>query len=121
MANDAAQYLSGKLFGRHKLSPVLSPKKTWEGLIGGALVTGMVAAAISSRLSPFHPALSALIGIGISVFGLMGDLLISAVKRDAGVKDTGSVLPGQGGILDRCDSLLLTAPLFAQALLWWSR
>lgn len=121
MANDAAQYVSGKLFGRHTLSPVLSPKKTWEGLIGGALVTGLVAAAISSRLSPFHPALSALIGIGISVFGLLGDLLISAVKRDAGVKDTGSVLPGQGGILDRCDSLLLTAPLFAHALLWWSR
>ena len=120
MASDAAQYVSGKLLGRHKLAPVISPKKTWEGLAGGALVTALVAAAVARLITPFHPAVAALIGVAFSVTGLLGDLLISAVKRDAGVKDTGAVLPGQGGILDRCDSLLLTAPLFAHALIIWS-
>jgi phosphatidate cytidylyltransferase len=121
MSSDAAQYVSGKLFGRHKLAPVISPKKTWEGLAGGALVTGLVAAAVARLITPFHPAVAALIGVAFSVTGLLGDLLISAVKRDAGVKDTGAVLPGQGGILDRCDSLILTAPLFAHALELWAR
>jgi phosphatidate cytidylyltransferase len=120
MANDAAQYVSGKLLGRHKLAPVISPKKTWEGLAGGALVTALVAAAVARLITPFHPATAALLGVAFSVTGLLGDLLISAVKRDAGVKDTGTVLPGQGGILDRCDSLILTAPLFAHALIVWS-
>lgn len=117
--NDAAQYAFGKLFGRHKLAPVLSPKKTWEGLAGGAMTTALVAAAAAHLITPFHPAVAALLGVAFSVFGLLGDLLMSAVKRDAGVKDTGAVLPGQGGILDRCDSLLLTAPLFAHALGLW--
>lgn len=120
MANDAAQYISGKLLGKHKLAPVISPKKTWEGLAGGALVTALVAAGVAHLLTPFHPAFAALLGVIFSVTGLLGDLLISAVKRDAGVKDTGAVLPGQGGILDRCDSLILTAPLFAHALIVWS-
>jgi phosphatidate cytidylyltransferase len=120
MANDAAQYVAGKAFGRHKLAPVISPKKTWEGLAGGALVTALVAAGVARLITPFHPAMAALLGVIFSVTGLLGDLLISAVKRDAGVKDTGAVLPGQGGILDRCDSLILTAPLFAHALIRWS-
>jgi phosphatidate cytidylyltransferase len=120
MSNDAAQYVAGKAFGRHKLAPSISPKKTWEGLAGGALVTALVAAGVARAITPFHPAFAALLGVGFSVTGLLGDLLISAVKRDAGVKDTGAVLPGQGGILDRCDSLILTAPLFAQALVIWT-
>jgi phosphatidate cytidylyltransferase len=119
MVNDAAQYVSGKALGRHRLAPVISPKKTWEGLAGGALVTALVAAGVARQITPFHPAVAALLGVAFSVCGLLGDLLISAVKRDAGVKDTGSVLPGQGGILDRCDSLLLTAPIFAHALVIW--
>ena len=119
MVNDAAQYVSGKALGRHKLAPVISPKKTWEGLAGGTLVTALVAAGVTRQITPFHPAVAALLGVAFSVCGLLGDLLISAIKRDAGVKDTGSVLPGQGGILDRCDSLLLTAPIFAHALVIW--
>ncbi len=117
--NDAAQYVFGKLFGRHQLTPVLSPKKTWEGLAGGALTTAVVAASASRLITPFHPAFAALLGVAFSGIGILGDLLMSAVKRDAGVKDTGAVLPGQGGLLDRCDSLLITAPLFAHALVIW--
>ncbi len=117
--NDAAQYVFGKLFGRHQLAPVLSPKKTWEGLAGGAMTTALVAAAASRLITPFHPAFAALLGVAFSVSGILGDLLMSAVKRDAGVKDTGAALPGQGGILDRCDSLLITAPLFAHGLVIW--
>jgi phosphatidate cytidylyltransferase len=119
MVNDAAQYAVGKLAGRHRLVPSLSPNKTWEGFLGGVAFTSAVAVAASPQLTSFTRVQALLLGVGISAFGLLGDLLISAVKRDAGVKDSGAVLPGQGGVLDRCDSMLIATPLFVHGVLPW--
>jgi phosphatidate cytidylyltransferase len=121
MANDAAQYVVGKALGRHALAPHISPKKTWEGFLGGVVVTALVTCAASSLVSPFHRLEAAVLGAALSVLGLLGDLLVSAIKRDAGVKDTGAVLPGHGGVLDRCDSLLLAAPLYFYGVGFWLR
>ena len=110
--NDVAQYTWGKLFGRHKVIPKVSPKKTWEGLIGGILTTLALAVLIAPYLTPLKPWEAAGAGFIMAVFGFIGDVTISALKRDLGVKDSGSLLPGHGGILDRIDSLTYTAPLF---------
>ena len=110
--NDVAQYTWGKLFGKHKVIPKVSPKKTWEGLIGGNLTTLILAVLIAPYLTPFSFYEAAGAGLIIGVFGFIGDVTISALKRDLGVKDSGSLLPGHGGILDRIDSLTYTAPLF---------
>ena len=110
--NDVAQYTWGKLIGRHKVTPKVSPKKTWEGLIGGVLTTTAVAACLGPYLTPMDVAWSALAGAVIGVAGFLGDITISAVKRDLGVKDTGGLIPGHGGILDRVDSLTYAAPAF---------
>lgn len=112
MANDASQYLCGKLFGRTALAPVISPRKTWEGFAGGVAVTSAVTAAAAPAITGLGRAEAALVGALLASLGLLGDLLVSALKRDVGVKDTGAVLPGQGGVLDRMDSLLLAAPAF---------
>ncbi len=110
--NDVAQYVWGKLFGRHKVIPKVSPKKTWEGLVGGVLTTLALAVLIAPWLTPLTRVESVLAGLLIGVFGFVGDVTISALKRDLGIKDSGSLLPGHGGILDRVDSLTYTAPLF---------
>jgi phosphatidate cytidylyltransferase len=110
--NDVAQYVWGKLFGRHKVTPAVSPKKTWEGLIGGVLTTVALAAFLGPYLTPMDHAWSALAGAVIGVSGFLGDINISAVKRDLGVKDAGGLIPGHGGILDRVDSLTYAAPAF---------
>ncbi len=110
--NDVAQYVWGKLFGKHKILPIISPKKTWQGFIGGFLTTTMVAVFIAPYITPFDTLHAALAGLLISISGFIGDVTISAIKRDIGVKDTGSIIPGHGGILDRIDSLTFTAPLF---------
>lgn len=119
MINDASQYVVGKLMGRHTLAPSISPKKTWEGFVGGVAVTSLVAALAAPLVAPFGPAMGALVGACLASLGLLGDLLVSAIKRDVGVKDTGAVLPGQGGVLDRMDSLILSAPLFYYAVKSW--
>lgn len=119
MINDASQYVVGKLAGRHPMAPVISPKKTWEGLAGGVLVTALVAAAATPLVAPFSRIVGALVGASLALLGVLGDLLVSAIKRDAGVKDTGAVLPGQGGVLDRMDSLILSAPLYFYAVKAW--
>jgi phosphatidate cytidylyltransferase len=119
MSNDAAQYVFGKLLGRTALAPSLSPKKTWEGFIGGLLTTMIVAALAGPLVTPFNAMQGALSGAVLSIAGLLGDLLVSAIKRDAGVKDTGAVLPQHGGMLDRCDSLLFAAPLFFYGARAW--
>jgi phosphatidate cytidylyltransferase len=110
--NDVAQYVSGKAFGRHKASPTVSPGKTVEGLAGGILVTALVAAFVGPFITPLPPGFCAFLGAALSLGGFLGDLTISGVKRDLGLKDTGTLLPGHGGILDRIDSLIFTAPLF---------
>ncbi|MDP3840843.1 MAG: phosphatidate cytidylyltransferase [Methylococcales bacterium] len=110
--NDVAQYLWGKSFGKRKISPKVSPNKTVAGFLGGLLTTTALAVVLAPFLTPLarYEALGAgaLIGLG----GFVGDVTISALKRDIGVKDSGSLLPGHGGILDRLDSLTYTAPLF---------
>ena len=110
--NDVAQYTWGKLIGRHQVTPSVSPKKTWEGLIGGVLTAVAAAAALGPYLTPMDAAWSALAGLVLGVSGFLGDITVSAVKRDLGVKDTGGLIPGHGGILDRVDSLTYAAPAF---------
>jgi len=110
--NDVSQFMWGKAVGRARVMPTVSPNKTWGGLLGGMATTVALALACYRALTPLalHEAVAA--GVMISVFGFVGDVVISAVKRDLGVKDCGALLPGHGGILDRLDSLTFTAPLF---------
>lgn len=110
--NDVAQYVCGKLFGKHKIIPAISPKKTWEGFIGGVFFTTLLATILYSFLTPFSLTIAIVSGLIISMAGFIGDVTISAVKRDLQIKDTGSIIPGHGGILDRVDSLTYAAPLF---------
>ena len=109
--NDVFQYTWGKLFGKHKILPKISPNKTWEGLIGG-IVSITILANILSFFTPFTHIQLTIIGISISIAGFLGDALISAIKRTLKIKDTGTTIPGHGGIMDRLDSLVLTAPVF---------
>jgi phosphatidate cytidylyltransferase len=111
-ANDVAQFVWGKLFGRHKVIPKVSPGKTWEGLIGGIVTTTALSCALAPWLTPLTLLHSLIVGLLLGVAGFVGDITISAIKRDLGIKDSGTMLPGHGGILDRLDSLTYTAPLF---------
>ncbi len=111
-SNDIAQYLWGKSLGKSKVAPKVSPNKTWIGLLGGAATTTLIAYLIGPYLTPMSSLHCALAGLLIGIAGFIGDIVISAVKRDIGVKDSGALLPGHGGILDRLDSLTYTAPLF---------
>ncbi len=110
--NDVSQYVWGKMLGRRKIVPTVSPNKTWEGFLGGVATTTLLALLLAPILTPIEWPMAILAGLGISVGGFVGDVTISALKRDIGVKDSGSLLPGHGGILDRIDSLTYTAPLF---------
>ena len=110
--NDVAQFVWGRLLGRRKVVPAVSPGKTWEGLLGGAATTGLIAALLAPVLTPFDLPSSIAIGLLLAVMGFVGDVTLSAVKRDLGIKDSGALLPGHGGVLDRLDSLTLTAPVF---------
>jgi phosphatidate cytidylyltransferase len=110
--NDIAQYLWGKRFGKTKVIPKVSPNKTLEGLIGGVATTVLLAWLLGGILTPMNAGQSLFAGLIIGCAGFVGDIVMSAVKRDIGVKDSGKLLPGHGGILDRLDSLIYTAPLF---------
>jgi phosphatidate cytidylyltransferase len=109
--NDVAQYIWGRLFGKHPVIPKVSPKKTVEGLLGGLATTLALAVFLGPWLVPMSRLQGAVIGLIAGLGGFLGDVTISAVKRDLGIKDSGTLLPGHGGILDRVDSLLVTAPL----------
>ncbi len=109
--NDILQYLWGKSLGRRKIVPKVSPNKTVEGFLG-AFVSILLLAWVFSFLTPFLWYEALIAGVIISGGGFVGDVVISMVKRDIGVKDSGSLIPGHGGILDRVDSLTYTAPLF---------
>lgn len=109
---DSAAYFVGRSWGRHKMAPLLSPKKTWEGAIGG-LLGSLVAGAVCVPLLglPISLAAGALLGLVGGVVGPLGDLAESLIKRQVGVKDAGHIIPGHGGLLDRADSLLFTGPV----------
>ena len=108
--SDSGAYFAGRFFGRHLLFPSLSPKKTVEGSLGGLLLTVLVVAPISYQLLDFTLTEAIVIAAGVSIFSQCGDLFESALKRILDVKDLGKVFPGHGGVLDRIDSLLFTAP-----------
>jgi phosphatidate cytidylyltransferase len=110
--NDVAQYVWGKCIGRRQALPTVSPKKTCEGLLGGVATTTLLGWLIAPWLTPLHGFAAAAASLLIGVAGFVGDIVMSAIKRDAGVKDSGALLPGHGGVLDRLDSLIFTAPLF---------
>jgi phosphatidate cytidylyltransferase len=110
--NDIFQYFWGKALGRRKVAPTVSPGKTYAGLIGGVLTTVAVATWSGPQITLLDPPRALLAGIIIAVAGFAGDLCISALKRDLNIKDFGATLPGHGGVLDRVDSLVFTAPLF---------
>jgi phosphatidate cytidylyltransferase len=108
--NDSMAYVTGRLLGRHKLWERISPKKTWEGFFGGVIFAMIVSYLAHARLGlNLIDALSFAFLVG--VFGTLGDLLESSLKRKVGVKDSGSILPGHGGILDRFDGVMLAAPM----------
>lgn len=113
VVSDSAQYYAGRAFGRHKLSPLISPKKTVEGAAGGFVVAPLVLALAAHAWLPSLPAIMA-VGTGLVLVGLgiAGDLFESLLKRSAGVKDSSTLIPGHGGVLDRIDALLFAAPVF---------
>lgn len=110
-SSDVFQYVWGKLLGRHKLAPEISPSKTVEGLIGGVLSSTSVGAALW-LITPFNVWQAALIALTINIMGFFGGFVLSAIKRDRDVKDWGSMIEGHGGILDRVDSVSFAAPVF---------
>jgi phosphatidate cytidylyltransferase len=118
-AGDASALLCGSLFGRHKLYPKISPKKTYEGLAGGIVGSIMVALAFALIFIPqLEIGSCILLAIGLGVLGQLGDFTESMLKRGAQVKDSGSLIPGHGGMLDRLDSLLFSAPFLHYSLLF---
>ncbi len=115
---DIAAYLVGKRWGKHKIAPRISPGKSWQGLLASIAATALFSAwilAINSRYQPLQDAL--LIGAAFAVVGLLGDLAESAMKRSAGVKDSGTLIPGHGGLFDRVDALIPCAILAVALLL----
>ncbi len=110
--NDVAAYTFGKFFGRHPLRSNISPKKTWEGAVGALLVSLALPWLLRFSLPHFGALQLVLAGLIVGIGGQLGDLVISVIKRDLGVKDMGAVLSGHGGILDRIDSLIFVSPLF---------
>lgn len=116
-AADIGAFFAGKLFGRVKLAPSISPGKTWEGVLGGLLVVTMLAiAAAQWTSSPF--AVLVPFSVAVAALSIVGDLTVSMFKRTAGLKDSGKLFPGHGGILDRVDSVAAAAPLFALGISW---
>ncbi len=116
--NDILQYISGHLFGKHPFAPKLSPSKTYEGAIGGLLLTSIIGALTLPVIFNINWQTAFFIASLLSICGMLGDLYISYFKRRAKVKNTGTSIPGHGGLLDRIDSLLLTAPVFGLSLIF---
>jgi phosphatidate cytidylyltransferase len=118
--SDVLQYVWGKLLGRIKIAPNLSPSKTVEGFVGGALSATLIGAGLS-WMTPFTPLQAALLSLVIVMMGFFGGLVMSAIKRDRGVKDWGHLIAGHGGFIDRLDSVVFSAPIFFHLVrYWWS-
>ncbi|MFM7336408.1 MAG: phosphatidate cytidylyltransferase [Tabrizicola sp.] len=118
--SDVLQYVWGKLLGRTKVAPNLSPSKTWEGLIGGTLSATAIGTALY-WMTPFTPLQAAGMCLLITLMGFFGGLVMSAIKRDRGIKDWGHLIAGHGGFLDRLDSVIFAAPIFFHVTRWlWS-
>lgn len=117
-SSDVFQYVWGKLLGKRKILPAISPAKTLEGLIGGVLTSTAVGAALW-WITPFNPWQAALVALIINMMGFFGGLVLSAIKRDRGVKDWGSMIEGHGGMLDRVDSISFSAPIFFHIVRYW--
>jgi len=108
--SDVLQYVWGKLLGKHKIAPTVSPNKTWEGFVGGILCASAIGTALW-WLTPYKPLEAAAMSLVVTLLGFAGGLTMSAIKRDRGVKDYGELIPGHGGILDRIDSICFAAPV----------
>lgn len=116
-AADAGAYFAGKLFGRVKLAPSISPGKTWEGVFGGLLVVALLA-VVAAKIGDAELSVLLPFFLAVAALSIVGDLTVSMFKRTAGVKDSGTLFPGHGGVLDRVDSVAAAAPLFALGLGW---
>jgi phosphatidate cytidylyltransferase len=113
MVSDTAQYYSGRAFGRRMLAPVISPKKTVEGAVGGFVCGALILVVAGAWWLPaLAIAFRALLGVALVALGVAGDLFESMLKRSAGVKDSSTIIPGHGGVLDRIDALLFAAPVY---------
>ena len=117
-SSDVFQYVWGKLFGKRKLAPAISPSKTLEGLVGGVLTSTVLGAALY-WLTPFDVWQAALVALTINIVGFFGGFVLSAIKRDRGVKDWGTLIEGHGGMLDRVDSISFSAPIFFHIVRYW--
>jgi phosphatidate cytidylyltransferase len=117
-SSDVFQYVWGKLLGKRKISATISPSKTLEGLVGGVLSSTAVGAALW-WMTPFLPWQAALIALTINIMGFFGGFVLSAIKRDRGVKDWGAMIEGHGGMLDRVDSISFSAPIFFHIVRYW--
>jgi phosphatidate cytidylyltransferase len=109
--NDTGAYLTGMTMGKHRLMERISPKKSWEGFIGGTVLTALTASLLSSRLGILDSAGWVVVALIVAISGTYGDLIESMLKRSTGIKDSGSIMPGHGGFMDRFDSTMLAFPL----------
>ena len=116
--SDVLQWVWGKSLGRHKIAPQVSPNKTWEGFVGGVATATAIGAALWWA-TPFTPGQAAAMALAITLMGFCGGLVMSAIKRDRGVKDYGTVIEGHGGVMDRIDSLCFAAPVFFHLTRFW--
>lgn len=118
--SDVLQYVWGKILGRHKIAPKLSPSKTVEGFLGGVVSATLIGAAMW-WITPFTPLQAGLLALVVTLMGFFGGLVMSAIKRDRGVKDWGHIIEGHGGLIDRLDSVVFSAPIFFHIVrYWWS-
>ncbi len=118
--SDVLQYVWGKMFGRTKVAPNLSPSKTVEGFVGGVISATLIGAALW-WITPFTPFQAGVLAFIITLMGFFGGLVMSAIKRDRGVKDWGNLIEGHGGLIDRLDSVVFSAPIFFHIVrYWWS-
>jgi phosphatidate cytidylyltransferase len=119
-ANDVLQYVTGKLFGRRRITPRVSPNKTWEGFLGGWMLTAALILLAAPVFTPLKGVGLWVVAAALPLAGFAGDVTFSAIKRDLGVKDTSHRIPGHGGVLDRLDSLTFTAPLYFHLLVYFA-